>query len=148
MCCLAFSLWIYFTYNRIQKKADDNYPLKKSLFFIQAKFIRMMPSAGYSLLIIPMNLVYTKLAIFMTNFGNKEEMIKFEKSLLFFCLENHRLQTAYENNLTSKLFVVYFMNCFVGLFYEAFFNANYGNVAQVNRKKKFICRTSFLHFSY
>jgi len=45
--------------------------------------------------------------------------------------ENHRLQTSYENNLTSKLFVFYFMNCFVGLFYEAFFNANYGNVAKL-----------------
>ena len=46
--------------------------------------------------------------------------------------ENHRLETAYENNLTSKLFLFYFMNCFIGLFYEAFFNADYGNVAKVN----------------
>lgn len=71
MCCLAFSLWIYFTYYRIQKKTDEKYSLEKSLFLIQGKFIRMIPSAGYSLLIIPMNFVYKKLAIFMTNFGRK-----------------------------------------------------------------------------
>ena len=51
--------------------------------------------------------------------------------MFLFLIENHRLQTAYENNLTSKLFIFYFMNCFVGLFYEAFFVVNYGNVAQV-----------------
>jgi hypothetical protein len=33
--------------------------------------MRTIPSAGYSLLIIPMNLVYKKLAIFMTDFGKK-----------------------------------------------------------------------------
>jgi len=40
------------------------------------------------------------------------------------------------------------MNCFVGLFYEAFFNANYGNVAQVKKKKiKLFIEYNF-HFSY
>ena len=33
------------------------------------------------------------------------------------------------------------MNCFIGLFYEAFFNVNYGNVAQV--KKIFFEKNSF-----
>jgi hypothetical protein len=66
---------------------------------------------------------------------------------IFFFLENHRLETAYENNLTSKLFIVYFMNCFVGLFYEAFFNANYGNVAQVKKKIKLFVEYNF-YFSY
>jgi len=85
MVCLAFSLWIYFTYCRIQKRTEENYPLEKYLFLIQGKFIRMIPSAGYSLFIIPMNLVYKKLAILMTNFGtkkNKSERIKF-KNIFF-----------------------------------------------------------------
>jgi hypothetical protein len=46
--------------------------------------MRMMPSTGYSLLIIPMNLVYKKLAIFMTDFGKhmkQEEILK----LFVFC---------------------------------------------------------------
>lgn len=54
----------------------------------------------------------------------------------FFCwclVENHRLQTVFENNLTAKLFIFYFVNSFVGLFYEAFFNASYGTVAQVKQ---------------
>jgi hypothetical protein len=132
MGCLAFSLWIYFTYHRIQRKTDENYPLDKSVYLIPAKFLRTIPSAGYSLLIIPLNLVYKKLAIFMTDFGKEKRDETVENCLV---LENHRLPTAYENNLTSKLFIVYFMNCFVGLFYEAFFNANYGNVAQVKNKE-------------
>ncbi|CAF1211313.1 unnamed protein product [Adineta ricciae] len=113
MLCLALSLWIYFAYYAVQQKTDKRYPLEATAILPTAKLMRMVPSTGYSLLIIPMNLIYKKLAIFMTNY------------------ENHRLQTSYENNLTSKLFVFYFINCFIGLFYEAFFNANYGNVAQL-----------------
>ncbi|CAF0803540.1 unnamed protein product [Rotaria sordida] len=113
MCCLALSLWIYFGYYRIQIKTNNNYPLDSSLFSIHAKLMRTMPSAGYSLLIIPMNLIYKKIATYLTDY------------------ENHRLQTGYENNLTSKLFVFYFINCFIGLFYEGFFNVNYGNVVQL-----------------
>ena len=90
-----------------------------------------MPSAGYSLLILPLNLIYRKLATFLTNFGKEIERKRFDNMNFFILIENHRLETAYENNLTSKLFVFYFMNCFIGLFYEAFFNANYGYVAQV-----------------
>jgi hypothetical protein len=72
-CCLGVSLWIYFTYNRIQKKADEQYSTEtKSLAFVQSKVVRMMPSAGYSLLILPLNLIYRKLATFMTNFGTKK----------------------------------------------------------------------------
>ncbi len=48
-----------------------------------------------------------------------------------FLIENHRLESAYENNLTSRLFIFYFINCFIGLFYEAFFNVNYENVTRV-----------------
>lgn len=69
MTCLAVSLWIYFTYYRIQKKTDDNYPEGKSFALLPSKLIRLTPSAGYSLSIIPLNLVYRKLATFMTDFG-------------------------------------------------------------------------------
>ena len=69
MACLAVSLWIYFAYYRIQKKADDNYPDGQSLLLLPGKVIRLTPSAGYSLSIIPLNFVYKKLATFMTDFG-------------------------------------------------------------------------------
>ncbi|CAF1291293.1 unnamed protein product [Adineta steineri] len=113
MFCLALTLWIYFTYYAIQKKTEKTYPLDKSIYLPRAKVMRLAPSIGYSLFVVPLNMVYKKLATYLTNY------------------ENHRLQSGYENNLTSKLFLFYFMNCFIGLFYEAFFNANYGNVAQL-----------------
>ena len=70
MGCLGLSLWVYFAYHRIQKKTDDNYPVDKSLVAaVPPTFVRMVPSAGYSLGIIPMNLVYSKLATWMTKYG-------------------------------------------------------------------------------
>ncbi|CAM4753214.1 unnamed protein product [Rotaria magnacalcarata] len=113
ICCLALSLWIYFAFYGIQMKTDHDYPLDDSLFFIHAKLMRTLPSTGYSLLILGLNLIYRKIATHLTDF------------------ENHRLRTSYENNLTSKLFIFYFMNCFIGLFYEAFINANFTNVVQL-----------------
>lgn len=136
MASLAFSLWIYFAYYAIQKKTDEKYPLQKTGLLPQAKLMRMVPSAGYSLLIIPMNLVYKKLAVLMTNFGKDQRCDEGDDAQRT-CLENHRLQTSYENHLTSKLFLFYFVNCFIGLFYEAFFNANYGNVAQVTENHRY-----------
>jgi hypothetical protein len=69
MGCLAVSLTIYFTYYGIQKKTNNQYPLDGSLFVAQAKAMRIVPSIGYSLLIIPINMMYKKLATFLTNFG-------------------------------------------------------------------------------
>ena len=69
MVCLALSLTIYFTYYRIQRTTDEKYPLTKSLSLVQAKFMRMVPSTGYSLLILPINIIYKKLATFLTDFG-------------------------------------------------------------------------------
>lgn len=71
MCFLAVSLWVYFAYYRIEMKTEKRYPLDNSVFSIHAKFMRMVPSAGYSLLIIPMNLVYKKVAILLTEYGKK-----------------------------------------------------------------------------
>ena len=69
MLCLALSLWIYFAYYAVQQKTDKQYPLEATAILPTAKLMRMVPSTGYSLLIIPMNLVYKKLAVFMTNYG-------------------------------------------------------------------------------
>jgi hypothetical protein len=40
------------------------------------------------------------------------------------------------------------MNCFIGLFYEAFFNANYGNVAQVKKEKDEYLKNIFFYFCF
>ncbi|UJR16383.1 hypothetical protein I4U23_003286 [Adineta vaga] len=113
MGCLVFAMTLYFTYYGIQERTNTNYPLTNSGIPVETKVRRMIPSTGYSLLVIPVKLIYKKLATFLTDF------------------ENHRLQTAYENNLTSKLFIFFFVNSFVGLFYQAFFNVNYANVVQL-----------------
>ena len=120
---------MFFTYYGIQQSTNDRYPLEGSISFVQAKVMRIVPSAGYSLLIIPINQGYKRLATFLNDFGKERDLQRDVSEGAE--IENHRLQTAYENNLTAKLFVFFFVNCFVGLFYEAFFNANYGNVAQV-----------------
>lgn len=72
MGCLALSITIYFTYYRIQRNTDENYPLTKSLAFVQAKFMRMVPSTSYSLLILPINIAYKKLATFLTDYGRED----------------------------------------------------------------------------
>jgi hypothetical protein len=74
MGCLAISLWIYFGYYRVQNKTNDRYPLDASIFLVPGKVMRLAPSAGYSLLIIPLNSVYTKLAIWMNNFGKNKDI--------------------------------------------------------------------------
>ncbi|CAF1064866.1 unnamed protein product [Adineta steineri] len=113
MGCLIGSLTVYFTFYRTQKKMHAEYPLENPKNPLETKLMRMAPSTCYSLVVIPIKLFYRKLATFLTDY------------------ENHRLQTAYENNLTSKLFIFFFVNCFAGLFYEAFFNVNYANVVQL-----------------
>ncbi len=75
MGCLALSLTIYFTYYRIQTKTNNNYPLDKSVLVPKAKIMRIIPSIGYSLLIIPINMIYKKLATFLTDFGEKKKSI-------------------------------------------------------------------------
>ena len=70
--CLAISLTIYFTYYRIQKKTNEEYPLTAPAVGVQTKVMRMIPSTGYSLLVIPIKLIYKKLATFLTDFGKEK----------------------------------------------------------------------------
>lgn len=72
MCFLALSLWIYFAYYRMQRKADKNYSLDDSVFSIHAKVMRTLPSTGYSLLIALMNLIYRKIATYLNDYGKNK----------------------------------------------------------------------------
>ena len=69
MGCLTLSLSIFFTYYGIQQTTNAKYPLDETVSFIRSKFMRLVPSAGYSLLIIPINKGYKQLATYLTNFG-------------------------------------------------------------------------------
>lgn len=125
---LAFFIMIvyYWFQNLANVKFDD----KDSYFHW---IMRTLPSIIYSIIVIPLNMIYKYVAILLTDW------------------ENHRTQTAYESNLTTKLFVVkisliifkfqnnklfvfkfYFANNFMTLFYEAFFDRNLDNLLNVN----------------
>jgi hypothetical protein len=138
MLSLATALTVYFTFYRTQHKIHKQYQLDDpSLPPMKIKIMRMLPSVCYSLTVIPLKLGYEKLATYLNNNGKRIYISKTNIFVLFLFIENHRLQTGYENNLTSKLFVFFFVNCFVGLFNEAFFNVNYTNVGQVNIRFSF-----------
>lgn len=75
--------------------------------------MRSLPSIGYSFIVMPLNMVYRLVSISLNDW------------------ENHRTQRAYDSNLTTKLFVFYFANSFMCLFYEAFHNKNYDNLCNL-----------------
>lgn len=98
-----------FIYYRIENKilalfTDDSY----SHFCIT-----FLPSIVYSIVVMIYGMVYSSIAVALTNW------------------ENHRTDTSYESNLTVKLFVFYFANNFVCLFYEAFYNRNFNNLSSM-----------------
>lgn len=75
--------------------------------------LTFLPSIAYSIVVMVYGMVYSQIAVALTNW------------------ENHRTETSYESNLTVKLFVFYFANNFVCLFYEAFYNRNFNNLSSM-----------------
>jgi len=70
---LAFALTFYFNYFRVQKYVNGLYPLDKSVSIIPSKVARLVPSISYSVLLIPVKLLYKKLATFLNDFGKKKK---------------------------------------------------------------------------
>ena len=93
---LIIALTVYFKYYRIQKDIDHKYPLKKkkSTITIEGKIIRMLPSIGYSLSIIPMKVIYKKIATYLTEFGMIK--IKNKKKIEFF---DFYRKSSFTNNI-------------------------------------------------
>lgn len=71
--CIALSLTIYFKYYRIQHNINENYPIEESSYSIKSKVMRMIPSIGYSLVLITSKLIYKKVATYLTEFGKKKK---------------------------------------------------------------------------
>ncbi|XP_077868083.1 anoctamin-10-like [Saccoglossus kowalevskii] len=67
------------------------------------QLMQFVPSSLYAVIIVIMNAIYRIVATLLNNW------------------ENHRLQSAHENNLIMKLVVFDFVNCFLSLFYIAFY---------------------------
>lgn len=70
---------------------------------IVASVMLSLPSVVYAVAIAVLNNLYHQLATFLTE------------------LENHRLQSSFNNHLIVKLVLFYFVNCFSSLFYIAFY---------------------------
>lgn len=73
MGCLAFAITFYFSHYRLQQDVNAQYPLTPDAPLpLAAKIRRMLPSTGYSVLVIPVKLIYKKLATFLTDYGSLE----------------------------------------------------------------------------
>lgn len=101
---IAFVLMM--AYYRLQLATDVRFTADSYLHLA----VRTLPSIVYSLVIIPLNIVYRLVSVYLTDWG--ESKILVGNNLLLFKiekiinLENHRTQSSYESNLTTKLFVV------------------------------------------
>jgi anoctamin-10 len=102
--CILLSVVTMFAYLRVQE-AFGAYltPTKKrSVTPMTAAILRLVPSSVYALIIYGMNTAYRWLATVLTD------------------LENHRVQSAYDNHMIVKLALFTLVNSFVSLFYIAF----------------------------
>merc|ERR1712190_218155 len=63
----------------------------------------LLPTIGYAVVIAILNTLYRTVAVKLNKF------------------ENHRLQESYDNHLILKLILFEFINCFICLFYVAFY---------------------------
>ncbi|KAK3598896.1 hypothetical protein CHS0354_036204 [Potamilus streckersoni] len=101
--CLVVCFYIMLGYFILQDWADQCYAKEKGwLNFINL----LMPTVIYAVVIGIVNTIYRKVAKQLNDW------------------ENHRLQSSYENHLTVKLILFNFVNCFISLFYVAFYMQN------------------------
>ncbi|XP_071496822.1 anoctamin-10-like [Diadema antillarum] len=95
--CLAFLMMLAFFW------FEDYLMTKVDAKTTVGGLVLLIPSILYAVVIIIINSIYRKIASFLNDW------------------ENHRLQSAHENNLILKLVVFDFSNCFMCLFFIAFY---------------------------
>ncbi|KAK7114042.1 anoctamin-10-like isoform X2 [Littorina saxatilis] len=98
--CLWVAFIIMLFYFWMQHWADDVYAGNKGWINLMLVYV---PTAIYAVLIGILNGIYRKVAKLLNDF------------------ENHRLDSSYENHLVMKLILFDFVNCFICLFYVAFY---------------------------
>ncbi|XP_052816111.1 anoctamin-10-like isoform X1 [Mya arenaria] len=98
--CLTVAFYAMLGYFWLQAKVDKWYLEDKSWLNL---FDTFMPTVVYAIVIAILNAIYRKVAVRLNEF------------------ENHRLQTSYDNNMILKLIMFEFINCFMSLFYVAFY---------------------------
>jgi hypothetical protein len=75
---------MYYTFNRLKKKINAEYPLDSSSVSVETKVIRMLPPTCYSVLVIVIKVTYKKLATFLTDSGMKKSIVFFTKKNVYF----------------------------------------------------------------
>nr|KAG5712249.1 hypothetical protein BaRGS_014599 [Batillaria attramentaria] len=98
--CLAVAFGIMLFYFWMQAWADSLYEGDKGWINFLLLYV---PTAIYAVLIGILNGIYRTVAKKLNDF------------------ENHRLDSSYENHLVMKLILFDFVNCFICLFYVAFY---------------------------
>ncbi|XP_069112158.1 anoctamin-10-like isoform X1 [Argopecten irradians] len=98
--CLLVAFYIMLGYFYLQAWADEVYA--KDQTWLNMSLLHM-PTAIYAVIIGIVNNFYRKIAKILNDF------------------ENHRLQSSYDNHLIVKLILFDFVNCFMSLFYVAFY---------------------------
>ncbi|XP_052229887.1 anoctamin-10-like isoform X1 [Dreissena polymorpha] len=98
--CLTCAFYAMLGYFWLQAIVDRWYLEDKSWL---NKIDTFMPTVVYAVVIAILNAIYRKVATILNEF------------------ENHRLQTSYDNHMILKLILFEFINCFISLFYVAFY---------------------------
>ncbi|XP_060568462.1 anoctamin-10-like isoform X2 [Ruditapes philippinarum] len=98
--CLTVAFYAMLGYFWFQAIVDKWYLEDKGWLNLLNTF---MPTVVYAIVIAILNAIYRKIATYLNEF------------------ENHRLQTSYDNHIILKLILFEFINCFISLFYVAFY---------------------------
>jgi len=76
---------MYYTFNRLKKKINAEYPLdSSSSVSLETKVLRMLPPTCYSVLVIVIKVTYKKLATFLTDSGMKKTSFSLRKTKYLF----------------------------------------------------------------
>ncbi|BFZ12991.1 hypothetical protein BsWGS_16030 [Bradybaena similaris] len=98
--CLTVAFFIMLAYFWAEQWMKKHAPQDWGLI---TTFNSFLPTIGYAVCIGILNSIYRVIAVKLNKY------------------ENHRLQSSYENHLILKLILFDFVNCFICLFYVAFY---------------------------
>jgi len=101
LLCLSVAFCVMLVYFWLQELANNLYVSRGG--DVLSLVVTLLPSMVYAIVIAVMNAIYRTLARKINDW------------------ENHRLQSSYDNHLIIKLVVFDFSNCFMSLFWVAFY---------------------------
>jgi len=100
LVALVIAWYVMLFYFYLEDYVKPMYKDDKSLY---GTVLSLLPTIVYAVSVLVLNAIYRPLAVALNHW------------------ENHRLQSAHDNYLITKLVVFNFANCFMSLFYTAFY---------------------------